>query len=126
MTVEYDLEKRENGLYYRFGNRMESFMDAKKKAVVLLSGGLDSVTCYEKHAAPGETVISCEDPEVGFSLYWNDSELLIAGANLSETGKRAKCTIRLPGTPEFPCEMSLEPLSVSTQKIKKAELQNEE
>ena len=45
MTVEYDLEKRENGLYYRFGNRMESFMDAKKKAVVLLSGGLDSVTC---------------------------------------------------------------------------------
>lgn len=87
---------------------------------------LNSVTRYEKHAAPGETIISSEDPEVGFSLYWNDSELLITGANLSDTGKGAECTIRLPGLPEFSREMSLDPLSVSTQKIKKAELQNED
>ncbi len=78
---------------------------------------LDTVTKYRRHSAPGEEIISSHTPETGFSAYWHDSEMLIVGANLSETEKIAEYTLKLPGGEAVKGTMPLPPLAVETQII---------
>lgn len=77
---------------------------------------LDGVTAYTRHSAPGEGVIESDHPEVGFSVYWNDSEFLIVAANFGTESRRASCVIRLDGKEYRRC-MTVKPLSVKTLRL---------
>ena len=77
---------------------------------------LDSVTAYTRHAAPGEGVIISNNAQVGFSVYWNESELLITAANFSGEVQTATCTIQISGQ-RYQRHLRVKPLSVKTLRM---------
>ncbi len=74
----------------------------------------DAFTRFNRHSAPGEGIVSTGGSrEVGMSLYWRDGEALGLLANLTDTPRSAKWSVRLDGR-EACGEIEVPPLDFIT------------